>query len=245
MQPRLYTEFTEWWPLLSSPDDYAEEADTYYRLLAGACREPPSTLLELGSGGGNNAHYLAHRFEQVALTDLSPAMLAVSRGINPGCEHVVGDMRDLRLGRLFDCVFVHDAIVYMTTEDDLRRTLKTAFVHCRPGGVALFVPDYVRETFVSTTGHGGRDGPERALRYLQWEWDPDPTDSRYTIDFVYLMRAADGSARVEYDRHLCGLFGRDAWCAWLAETGFEVEVVPIEHSEIEPGACEAFVCRKP
>ena len=29
-------------------------------------------------------------------------------------------MRSVRLGRTFDAVFVHDAIAYMTTEDDLR-----------------------------------------------------------------------------------------------------------------------------
>ena len=36
----------------------------------------------------------------------------------------------------FDAVFVHDAVVYMTTEADLALAIKTAFVHCRPGGIA-------------------------------------------------------------------------------------------------------------
>ena len=31
-------------------------------------------------------------------------------------------MRNVRLGRTFDAVFVHDAIMYMTTEVDLRAT---------------------------------------------------------------------------------------------------------------------------
>ena len=71
-------------------------------------------------------------------------MLAVSRAQNPECTHVEGDMRTVRLGRRFDAVFVHDAVVYMATEADLRRAMETAFVHCEPGGAALFTPDHVR-----------------------------------------------------------------------------------------------------
>ena len=47
-------------------------------------------------------------------------MLALSATLNPECEHLEGDMRTLRLGRTFDVVFIHDAISYLTTEDDLR-----------------------------------------------------------------------------------------------------------------------------
>jgi len=115
------------------------------RLLIDACRRPPRTLLELGSGGGNNASHLKARFA-MTLVDSSPGMLEHSRRLNPGCEHVQGDMRHARLGREFDAVFVYDAVSYMTTETDLRAAIATAFVHCRPGGAALLVPDHVRET---------------------------------------------------------------------------------------------------
>ena len=58
-------------------------------------------------------------------------------------EHLQGDMRTLRLGRQFDAVFVHDAIEYMTTEDELRQAVATVYAHCRPGGVAVLVPDHI------------------------------------------------------------------------------------------------------
>ncbi len=67
-------------------------------------------------------------------------MLEVSRRLNPECEHRQGDMRTLRLGRTFGAVLVHDAVDYMTSEADLRRAIDTAFVHCRPGAVAVFIP---------------------------------------------------------------------------------------------------------
>ncbi len=51
---KLYQEYAEWWPLLSAPAEYAEEAATYSDVLRSACITPPTTLLELGSGGGNN-----------------------------------------------------------------------------------------------------------------------------------------------------------------------------------------------
>jgi SAM-dependent methyltransferase len=229
---------------MSAPAEYEEEASFYQRLLLEACTLPAQTLLELGSGGGNNASFLKSRFEMV-LVDRSPSMLDVSRELNPECEHLEGDMRTVRLERQFDCIFVHDAVVYMTTEDDLRLAIETAYAHCRPGGAAVFVPDHVRENFRPSTDHGGYDGVNRALRYLEWTWDPDPDDSSYVVDYVYLLRDEDGSTRVEWDRHVEGLFARSTWCRLLEEAGFQPEVVPFDHSELEPGQYDVFVCTRP
>ena len=156
---RLYSELAEWWPLLDDPADYAEEAALYGDLLQEACDAPIQSLLELGSGGGNSASHLKRRFPRLLLTDISSEMLAVSRALNPECEHRSGDMRTLRLGRTFDAVFVHDAVCYMTTDADLRRAMETAWAHCRPGGAALFAPDFVRENFRPGVTAGGCDEP--------------------------------------------------------------------------------------
>ena len=107
--PKLYTDLAPWWPLLSAPEDYEEEAAFYGQALVDGCSGPLRTLLELGIGGGNNASHLKARFEMV-LVEPSAGMRAVSRGLNPECEHVEGDMRTVRLGRHFDGVFVHDAV---------------------------------------------------------------------------------------------------------------------------------------
>jgi SAM-dependent methyltransferase len=241
---KLYNELAAWWPLMSSPLDYAEEAAFYERLLLEYSDRKPITLLELGSGGGNNASYLKGRFP-MTLVDLSPEMLAVSRALNPECEHVQGDLRTVRLDREFDCVFVHDAVCYMATEDDLRQAIETAFVHCAPGGAALFAPDHLRENFRPSTECGGEDGEERGMRFLEWTWDPDPSDSTYLVDYVYALRESDGSVRVVHDRHVEGLFSRSEWMRLLTEAGFEPQSVPFDHSELEPGTYEVFICRKP
>jgi SAM-dependent methyltransferase len=243
-EPRLYREFAAWWPLLSAPEDYAEEAAFYQRALLEACRRPVETVLELGSGGGNNASHMKTRF-RMTLVDIAPGMLAMSRALNPDCEHVEGDMRTVRLDRQFDAVFVHDAICYLTSEEDVRRAIETAWAHCKPGGGALFAPDHVRENFHVGTDHGGHDGPDRALRYLEWTWDPDPDDTTYIVDYTYVFRLPDRSVQVESDRHIEGLFPRDTWLRLLREVGFEPRVVPFDHSALEPGQYELFVCAKP
>jgi SAM-dependent methyltransferase len=181
----------------------------------------------------------------MTLSDVSPGMLAVSRELNPDCEHVRADMRRLELAREFDAVFVHDAICYMTTEADLRSAFETAFRHCRPGGTALFVPDYTKETFRASTDSGGHDAADgRGLRYLEWAWDPDPSDTRYLVDYAYLLREADGRVQVHHDRHLEGLFPRSDWLRLLGEVGFEARARPLEHSEVDYAA-EMFLGRRP
>ncbi|GAG05735.1 unnamed protein product, partial [marine sediment metagenome] len=108
--PKLYSELAEWFHLLTAPDDYAEEAEFYRQVIGTTSEQKPQTMLELGSGGGNNASHLKHHF-QITLVDLSDPMLEISRKLNPECEHIQGDMRTVRLDRLFDVVFIHDAIV--------------------------------------------------------------------------------------------------------------------------------------
>jgi trans-aconitate methyltransferase len=104
---KLYDELAGWFHLVTAPADYREEAAEIVRVVEAEVPDA-RTLLELGSGGGNNASHLKARFE-CTLTDLSEPMLALSRGLNPECEHLQGDMRTLRLGRTFDAVLVHDA----------------------------------------------------------------------------------------------------------------------------------------
>jgi SAM-dependent methyltransferase len=235
---KLYRELATWWPLLSPPEDYADEAAFFGHVLAEVGLPLVSSLLELGCGGGSNAFYLKQIFTHVTLTDLSPDMLAVSRTLNPECEHVEGDMRTIRLGRVFDVVFIHDAIDYMTTLQALGQALETAFVHCKPGGLVLLLPDYVRETFQPSTDYGGRDADARGLRYLEWTYDPDENDTTYTTEYVYVLRDGTQPTRVEHEQHTCGLFSRGAWLGLLCNMGFQPEIVQ------DPYDRELFLGRK-
>jgi len=242
VQVKLYSELADWWPLMSSPVDYAEEARQYAELLATACR--PERVLELGSGGGNNASHLKDRFD-LTLVDLSPEMLEVSRALNPECSHRVGDMRSVRLGGLFDAVFIQDAIGYMTTAADLYRAIETAFAHCRPGGASLLAPDWFRERFRPRVGTGGHDQGARSLRYLEWTYDPDPTDTTVETDFAFLLRTGRGPARVVHDHHTTGLFERELWLDLCGRAGFQPETHLVRTTQPEVFETEVVLCRRP
>ncbi len=68
---RLYAELADWFHLLTHPSDYEEEANHIVRVVDAAFVGEARTLLELGSGGGNNASHLKARFT-CTLTDVSP-----------------------------------------------------------------------------------------------------------------------------------------------------------------------------
>ncbi|NOK17957.1 class I SAM-dependent methyltransferase [Corallococcus carmarthensis] len=217
-EPQLYTDLASWWPLFSPPEEYVEEAEDLLPMLRPE-EGPARTMLELGSGGGSLAFHLKKHFT-LTLTDRSPEMVAVSRAVNPECEHRVGDMRSLRLGRTFDRVMVHDAIMYAVEREDARATVLTAAAHCRPGGRVVLLPDCVRETFEPLTESGGHDAPDgRGMRYLMWTWDPDPDDETFETAFAYLLREADGTVSMSQERHRFGLFRRDDWLEWMREAG--------------------------
>lgn len=221
---RFYSELAPWWPVISPPSDYRSEA-TFIGTLFRNARRPVRDILELGSGGGSNASYLKQHYT-MTLVDISPEMLEVSRRLNPECAHGQGDMRTVRIARKFDAVFVHDAIDYMTTEDDLRAAMRTAFEHLEPGGIAVFVPDETREKFEETSEHDGNDGPDGwSVRYTAWSWDPDPTDDQVVTEYVFMLRPPGGPVRVIHETHHSGLFTEATWLRLLAEVGFQPEAI--------------------
>jgi SAM-dependent methyltransferase len=240
---RMYSDLAPWFHLLTHPSDYWEEAAFVTRVVDDVVDGPARTLLELGSGGGNNASHLKTRFE-CTLTDISPEMLALSTTLNPECEHLEGDMRTLRLGRTFDVVFIHDAVTYLTSEEDLRAALETAAVHVRPGGVVILTPDATTEIFKPSTDHGGHDGDDgRSLRYLEWTHEADPNGSTYVVDYVIVARGPGEEFRVVHDRHTLGLFPEATWKRLIAEAGLELVDTTVENPyELEQAA---FVGRRP
>lgn len=239
MTMRFYEDLAPWWPLISPVDEYAEEAETYAELLRRA-EGPVTTVLELGSGGGHNALHLTSHFT-LTLSDLSAQMIEVSRALNPSCEHVVGDMRTLRLGRTFDAVFIHDAIHYMLTEADLSAAFETAAEHCRVGGCLLVAPDDVAETFEPGTCHGGGDDDDgRGVRYLEWTYAPLDGGSAARTEYAFALRGADGTVEHVHETHHFGLFERAVWLRLLDAAGFDVRVV-LEDTEEERAPRELFV----
>jgi SAM-dependent methyltransferase len=232
--PRMYRDLAVWWPLISPVEDYREESAFIAGLFERA-RIPVVKVLELGSGGGHVARHLRDRFS-MTLVDLSPEMLAMSRQLNPNLEHVEGDMREVRLDRQFDGVLIHDAVMYLTREQDLRAAMETAYTHCRRGGMVVIAPDFTLELFQPTTSHEGVDDDTgRGVRYLEWTWDPDPTDTTVRVDYIYAFRDETGNVEVVHDPHQVGIFPRSTWLDLLESVGFTPDSV------IDPDEREIFL----
>ncbi|MDO8836863.1 MAG: class I SAM-dependent methyltransferase [Vicinamibacterales bacterium] len=219
---RLYTDLAAIVRLLSPPAEYAEEAAFWRCVLRARLGEGRHHLLELGVGGGHNLSHLTAEFDATAV-DLSAAMLEQCRGLNPGVELFVGDMRNVRLGRTFDAVLIHDAVSYMTTEADLRAAFETAGAHLRPGGVFITSPDFTTETFQSPSVHTATHGDGTVdVTYFEFAWDPDPADTTVEVLMTYVIREGR-RARLEHDRHVIGLFPNATWLRLCGEAGFEVD----------------------
>jgi len=221
-QNRLYGGLAHLWPLVSPAEEYAAEARCWRDLLRGRLGPGRHRVLELGVGGGHHLSHLTADFEATAV-DLSEAMMRHSRRLNPTVEHIVGDMRTVRLGRTFQAVLIHDAVSHMQTEADLRAVFATAAAHLEPGGVFITSPDHFRETFrdpfVDSATHA--DG-ETELTFIEFRYDPDPADTTVQTILFYLIRER-GQLRIELDRLTTGLFARQQWLDLMAEAGFEVE----------------------
>ena len=238
MPPRRYADLAVFWPVLSPPAAYSEEARTLLPWLLAAADAPPATLLELGAGAGSLASHFTPRLS-VVLSDRSEDMLAVSRALNPSCEHVAGDMRTLRLGRTFDLVLVHDAVMYATVADDALATLVTAATHCRPGGGVMVVPDFVTETFEPDENEGdGRAGDGRMLHYVERKRAPAPGDAWYEMTWDFTLREAGGAVHRWTERERYGLFPRRSWLGWLDTAGVDAAV------RADPWGRDVFVGRR-
>ena len=238
---RLYRDYTPWYRLLDPPADHREEAEQFQSAFDNVVKPRPETLLELGAGAGHNALHLKPRF-RCTLTDFSKEMLSLSRELNPECEHIDGDMRTLRLDRTFDAVLVHDAVTYMVTEEDLTAAVRTAFMHTRPGGAAIFAPDRLKDTFAEGIEVDEGHDATRTLHYLAWVWDPDPADDSYVVDYAFLLRE-NGAVSAFHEQHVEGVFSRATWLRILSSAGYAPEIIP---RPIGDGTFdEIFLARRP
>jgi SAM-dependent methyltransferase len=192
---RMYDDLAWLWPLMGQPDeeDWIAEAEEFVNAIQRYSRIQARTLLNLGCGGGKNDFTLKKHFA-VAGVDISENMLANARRLNPEIEYAVGDMRTVRLGRMFDAVIIADSIDYMLTEGDLRAAFFTAFAHLKSGGVFCTYAEVTRERFqqneteCSTYARGDVD-----IAFLNNSYDPDPTETTYESTFVWLIRRAFSS----------------------------------------------------
>lgn len=235
MTEQLYDDLASWWTVLSPSDEREEEAAQILRWLAG-----PARLLELGSGIAPLTPWIPDAVE-LTLVDGAPRMVEAARGLYPSRTHVVGDMRTIALETTYDAVLLHDAVMYLRTEADLRAAFQTAWNHLEPGGRFCVLPDFVAEDFEEHLVSGTRSVGDRTVAMTEWHWDPDPTDGTVQVDFTLLLREG-GTMRAVHDRHVMGLHPRERFWRLLRSIGFEPVEVPFDDLRAEG---DVFLVRRP
>lgn len=219
---KLYGDLAHLWHVYSPPEHYAEEAATFRARFQRHGIPDGAPVLHLGSGGGSLDHQLKEWYA-VTGVDLSPAMIGRAASINPELEYVRGDIRDVRLGRTFPAVLVHDAISYMTTVEELEAVYRTAAAHLEPGGLLLALPEELRERLAaretsSSTHHSG----DLVLSVMESCHDPDPADHEFECVYVFLVRRGS-ELQVEVDRHRNGVFELEEFLSAVRAAGFDAE----------------------
>ena len=223
---RLYGDLAEWWLVLSPPEMLEEEAHDVLALLQWGSERPIRSLMELGSGTGALATHI-HPAIEVVLVDHSEAMLDVSRRLNPDREHIQADMRTLSLSRQVDAVLLHDAVMYLTSEEDLGHAVRVAAQHLAPGGALLIAPDTLADTFHEGTVSMEATAPNgRSAHLTEWHWDPDPEDGTTRVEFSLLLREPGQSVVSVHESHELGLHTRERIASAIARSGLSQVPIP-------------------
>lgn len=206
--------------LLSDPDEYNEEVSIYIDLIKRNSCCPPETLLHFGSGAGGHDAYFKNHFK-VTGVDLSKGMLNKARARHPEIEYIEGDMRTVRLNRLFDVAVIPDSIDYMVTDEDLNQAITTASLHLKPGGLLLIVGKTL-ETFRNNNFAytGEKDGIHLTL--LENNYSNPYRSGTYEASLFYLIRK-EGELNVRSENHLLGLFPEAVWEKAFYNSGFELK----------------------
>jgi len=241
---RLYNDLAWLWPYWGGLDTYGDYCEHVNHMIQTYARICVRSVLNIGCGGGKNVFFLKNHYDVTGI-DISRAMLAIAKELNPECEFLQGDMRSFSLGRTFDAVLMDDAIAYMTSRADLKSAFEIAFQHLNPGGVLIVGPDDTTESFrqnqTMVTPATGDSMPENLdVVFIDNYYDPDPSDDWIEGTLIFLIRE-DGKLRVETDHHIIGLFPLAVWRNTLTEVGFTIHELKYEERGRE---YHTFACVK-
>ena len=236
----MYKDLAWTWPIISPPEDYAEEAEQFRKAILDHSTIPVKTLLDIGCGGGHIDFHLKKWFD-VTGVDLNEGMLENARKLNPDVTYMKGDMRSLDLDVQFDTVIIADSILYMQNEEELKAAFETARKHLKPGGVFVTYAEQTVENFVNHSTHVlSRARDDLSVILFEYLFDIDPTDTMFESIFVYIINR-EGKVEVELDHHAYGLFPQKTWERLLKETGFGVSRISYDADDGYP----MFVGLKP
>ncbi len=137
----MFADYAKYYNLIYSDKDYAGESSYIVSLLQQYLSGAKS-ILELGSGTGRHAAYLADTGYSIHGIELSEEMLEQARLLSENNSRLAftrGDMRNIRLNMKFDVVLsLFHVLSYQTTNSNLVESFRTMREHLAPGGLLIF-----------------------------------------------------------------------------------------------------------
>ncbi|MFJ1802582.1 class I SAM-dependent methyltransferase [Streptomyces sp. NPDC088180] len=203
--------------------DWSAEADVITRLIRERSPEAGS-LLDVACGTGAHLERFAEHFGTVAGVELSPEMRRTATNRVPAARVHEGDMRQFELGRTFDAVLcMCFSLGYMSTVEELRRSVAVLVRHLAPGGVLVAEPWWFPEQFIDgfiSASLAQEEG--RAISRLSHSVR-DGSVSRMTVR--YTVAETTGIREfTEYETY--SLFTREEYLDAFGQAGCEVEFLP-------------------
>lgn len=215
--------------------DYAGECALIETLFATYASAPIASVLDLGCGTGGHALPLAGRGLRVTGVDRSPAMLdrarekaaRVAEVGETAPDFVHGDVRTLRLDRVFDAAIMMFAVLgYQHGNDDLLATLASVRRHLPPAGLFLFDVWYGPAVLSQRPGERVRTitrGDERVLRTTRPDLDIRAQICR--VHFRVLRIVGDRVAGEAWEVHAMRFFFDRELELAVAAAGFRLEAL--------------------
>jgi len=210
--------------ILAPPETYEKEALFYVEVIKSRINAQAVTMLHLGCGaGGHDFHFKKHF--SVTGVDISEGMLALAKKRNPEVTYVTGDMKTINLDRKFDVVVIPDSIPYLTTLEDLKKTIMNAARQLKNEGILLVVA-HTKEDFKEN--NFAYSGGKENIHITVFENNHIVSDSTYEAVIIYLIRK-EGELSIYHEVHTLGLFPYDQWMVIFEECRLKIDEMNMNH----------------
>lgn len=120
------------------PEANSETPNMCRRMFARFLTRPPAIILDIGCGTGRDLAALTRDGAEGWGVDASANMIAFARRQYPHLYLQIGDMRSVRLERIFDAILcMGSTLMYALANDEIARTLDTFVAHARTGTLLI------------------------------------------------------------------------------------------------------------
>lgn len=139
---RFYNELAPYLDFICTLENRRKDVLVLRKLIGRHLKSDGRKLLDVACGTGLEDKYLKKTFK-VTGVDLNESVLQIARKRNPDVTYLSGDMQTFRLRSRYDVITCFDAMCYLKTYTELRRTLSNFQRHLAKGGLLIFYLDPV------------------------------------------------------------------------------------------------------